>query len=343
MTGMPLPFRPNCQPTSLGPLPHTEAAAAWELVLRHTPNLPALPLLVGRQETPFAVGYETFPGVRQTMEHVFISREDVARHLDHLYAMYLRGPGTPQSIELAALPKGPSGEQSPYRRARALFGLVPGPVSLSLALVDEQDEPIANDSELVDALAKHLFLQRSWLQKTLERTGKPVVVWLYEPYVSAVLSPWTPQTMQTWFSAMDQALGNGAQRALWLPELAALTALVDDLGLDLVGTPLPDLEQATALAPIVTRLLARKTTIAWGVVPVTSEGLARATVGRLAARFEAWLDALAATGIASMDILSASLIMPEDSLAYVAAAEAERALALTAELASVLRHSYGVD
>ncbi len=343
MTGMPLPFRPNCQPTSLGPLPHTDAAAAWDLVLRHTPNLPALPLLAGRQESPFAVGYEAFPGVRHSNEHVFVSREDVARNLDRLYAMYLRGPGAPQSIELAALPKGPTGEQSPYRRARVLFGLAPGPVSLSLALVDEQDEPIANDSELVDAIAKHLFLQRSWLQKTLERTGKPVIIWLYEPYFSVVVSPWSPQTVETWFNAIDQALGNGPQRALWFADLGALTAFLDHLSLDLAGGPLPEPEQATTLAPIVERLLARKTAIAWGVVPVTAEGLTRTTVGRLAARFEAWVEALAAAGIPSMDVLSASLIMPEDSLAYLEPAEAERALALTAELASVLRHSYGVD
>src|SRR5918997_845469 len=46
---MPLPFRPTCQPTSLGPLPHTQPAKAWEAVLHSTPQLPALRLLPSEQ------------------------------------------------------------------------------------------------------------------------------------------------------------------------------------------------------------------------------------------------------------------------------------------------------
>jgi hypothetical protein len=343
MTAMPLPFRPNCQPTSLGPLPHDNAAAAWEAVLRHTPGLPAMPLLSGSEEWPLLIGSEGFPGMARSNGQVVVDRAAATRALDRLYAMYLRGAGSTQAVELAALPRPPSGDQSPYRRARALFGLVPGPLSLALALVDEQGEPLASDAELVDAIGKHLFLRRLWLQRALERSGRPAIVWVYEPYWTSFAAPFSQQPPIEWWGAETQALGNGQIRALWMADIEMLATLPEAVSLDLVGTPLPDPERVSAVAPVVAQLLAQRTAIGWGIVPVTSEGIARASIGRMAARFESWLHALESSGIRLADVLGASLIMPEDTLAYLEPAEAERALALTAELASVIRHSYGVD
>lgn len=339
---MPLPFRPICQPTSLGPLPHTDATAAWEVVLRHTAGLPALPLLVDEGETLAVLGAAGFEGVTVSNVNVVLDR-DAARHgLSRLYLAYLRGASTAQNFEPAALPRLLL-EQTAFRRARMLCGLIIGPISLTLTVVDEQADPILNDSELVDALAKHLFLRHVWLQKMLERSGKPVLIWVYEPYLSVITSPFVPLAVDELASAVDQTLGDKALRALWLPDVATAVALTEQLRLDVVGLPLPEPEQASRIKPWLEQQLGTKTALAWGIVPVTSDGLRSATAGRLAARFEAWLQALQAIGVPFKDVLTMSLIMPEDTLAYLDIAEAERALALTAELSSLIRQSYGVD
>lgn len=340
---MPLPFRPACQPTSLGPLPHTDPNAAWDLIQRYTPGLPALPLLANEGEALTLLGADGFAGVSVNNVEARLDRAAVAQGLTPLYAAYLRGTTSGQAIDLAALPQLQPSEQVKFRRSRMLFGLVLGPVSLALSLIDEGAEPVLNDAELLDALAKHVFLRRRWLVQMLERIGKPVAVWVYEPYLNAILSPFSPLPASELLNAVDQVISYGMLRALWLPDVATLVALDDTLPLDLLGLPLPPLSEAAAAGPILMRCLAAKTTLAWGIVPVTSEGLRGATVGRLAARFEAWLRALETVGLPPTDVVAASLIMPEDTLAYLEPVEAERSLALTTELASLIRQSYGVE
>jgi hypothetical protein len=339
---MPLPFRPKCQPLQLGPLPYVDVTTAWNAVLQYTNELPSLPLLIREGETPAALAAEGFAGI--TVDHVaiMIDRAAAQQGLDALYAAYLRGATGHHALELAALPRLLHIEGA-LRRAQALFSMVLGPSSLAHLIIDEQAEPLINNDELLDGLAKHLFLRRLWLKAMLERAGKPAVVWVYEPYLNVVSSAFSSQPAEKILSAIDQTLGHGQTRALWLGQAEALLALPADWRLDLLGLRLPTPEQIELLGPRIAELIAQKRAIAWGIVPVTAEGLRSATVGRLAARFESWLRALETLGVKSMDVLAASVIMPEDSLAYLGTSDAERALALTTELASLIRQSYGLD
>lgn len=311
--------------------------------MRHMGSLPALPLLASEGETLAVIGAEGFEGVAVSNGEIVLDRRAAKAALGGLYAAYLRGSSPTQNVTLNAMPRLLPAEQTTFRRARALCGLVIGPVSLTLTVVDEQAEPILNDAELLDALAKHLFLRRAWLHTVLQRMGRPVLVWVYEPYLSVSASPFTPLRIDELVSAVDQTLGYAMPRALWLPDASTAARLTKYLALDVIGLPLPEPSQAALLKDWLAQQLATKTVLAWGIVPVTSEGLRTTSAGRLAARFEAWLQALQALGLPHKDVLTTSLIMPEDTLAYLDIAEAERALMLTAELSSLIRQSYGVD
>jgi hypothetical protein len=339
---MPLPFRPMCQPLHLGPVPYADVTKAWNTVLQYMPELPALPLLVGEGESPVTLGAEGFAGISFDPSAIVLDRAPARAGLDKLYAAYLQGTTSAQSLELAALPRLLHLE-APMRRVQALFSLVLGPASLAQMIVDEQAEPVINDAELLDGLAKHLFLRRLWLRTMLERTGKQAIVWVYEPYLDAAHSSFSAQTADVIMSALDQTLGYQAPRVLWLAHVESVLTLPEYWQLDLVSIPLPQPEQIEEAGPRISQLIAQKTAFAWGIVPVTPEGLRSATAGRLAARFESWLRALETTGVATADVLAASMIMPEDTLAYLDTADADRALALTAELSSLIRQSYGVD
>jgi hypothetical protein len=323
-------------------LPYVDVTKAWNAVLQFMPELPALPLLVSEGESPVTLGVEGFAGISIDQPAIVLDRALAQAGLDQLYAAYLRGTTGAQSLELAALPRLLHLE-APLRRVQALWSLVLGPVSLAHMIVDEQAEPVIKDAELLDGLAKHLFLRRRWLQTMLERTGKTAVVWVYEPYLDAVSSSFSPQTSDVIMDALDQTLGYEAPRALCLTQAESVLALPPYWQLDLVSIPLPQPEQIDVVGPRIAQLIAQKTAFAWGMVPVTAEGLRSATAGRLAARFERWLRALESVGLVAADVLAASLIMPEDTLAYLDATDADRALALTAELSSLIRQSYGVD
>jgi hypothetical protein len=339
---MPLPFRAKCQALQLGPLPHVDVTAAWNAVLQYTNELPALPLLTREGETPATLAAEGFAGI--TIDHVaiMIDRAAAEKGLDALYAAYLRGTTGHHGLELAAMPRLLHIESS-LRRTQALFSLVLGPASLAHLIIDEQAEPLINDDELLDGLAKHLFLRRLWLKAMLERSGKPAVIWVYEPYLNIINSAFSSQPPDKILGAIDQALGYEQPRALWLGQAEALLALPEHWRLDLLGLRLPTPEQSELVGPRIAEQIVQKRALAWGIVPVTSDGLRSATAGRLAARFEVLLRGLETLGVNTMDVLAASVIMPEDSLAYLETSDAERALALTTELSSLIRQSYGLD
>lgn len=339
---MSLPFRPKCQPLQLGPLPYVDVTAAWNAVLQYTPELPALPLLAREGETPVTLAAEGFAGINVNHAAVTIERGAALQGLNALYADYLRGTTARHGLEIAALPRLLHIEGS-LRRAQALFGLVLGPVSLAHLIVDEHAEPIINDHELLDGLAKHLFLRRLWLKSMFDHTGKSAVVWVYEPYLNVVSSAFSSQPPDEIMGALDQTLGHEQPRALWLAQAETILALPEHWRIDLLGLPLPQPEQIRLIGPRIAELIAQKRGIAWGIVPVTVEGLQNATAGRLAARFESLLRALETLGMRPADVLASSVIMPEDSLAYLERSDAERALALTTELSSLIRQSYGLD
>ncbi len=340
---MALPFRPNCQPTSLGPLAYTDASSAWDIVLRHMPGLPALPFIADGGSALACWSVEGFGGVTKDGDQLILDRAVALRSLDSVYADYLRGTTATQASDLAVLPRNHTPEQSPFRRSHTVFGMVLGPITLAMMMIDDRGEPIIDHAELLDGLAKHVFLRRQALHKALERSGKPVVVWVYEPYLSVTRSPFASLSADELHSAADQALGYNAPRALWLADLSSALHLPETLYVDLIAMPMPTPEQAATAAPWLKQLLARKAAIGWGVVPVTTEGLRSATAGRLAGRFSTWMLALEAEDVPIEQLLSLSLVMPEDTLIYLEPAEVERALALTTELSSLIRQSYGVD
>jgi hypothetical protein len=339
---MPLPFQPNCQPTSLGLLPHTDVERAWSVMLNHVPAIPSVPMPVGPGESLAGIGVQGFAGVDGAAGMV-LDREAALRGLDALYAAYLRGAADTRALELAALSFLQRSEQPWLRRCRAVFGTLIGPISLALMLADQQGVPLAADPVLLDALAQHLFLRQLWLHQTLRRIGKPVVVWMYEPFGAALQSAYLPGTPATFYAALDQALGNETPRALWLSDIVSAGGLFETVPIDLLGVPLPPAATAAEVAGHISQLIATRRGIAWGIVPATAAGVRSTSVGRLAARFEEWSQALEGYGISATDLAAASLVMSEDTLMYLEPAEAEHALALTAELASVLQQSFGID
>jgi hypothetical protein len=326
----------------LGPLPHSDAAVAWELVLRTLPTLPILPMLAGAGETITAVGADGLHGYGGDEHGLVVDREALLRALPAIDAAYLRGASDESALALTALPGMPQHEAA-LRRCRALGGSIVGPISLGFQLVDHDEVPLVQDGVVLSALAQHLFLRRQWLYSALRRYNERALVWLYEPFADAITGPFCPMPVDTLCAAVDQTLGYNQPRALWLNAVEAVSPLFETMKISLLGLPLPQPQHAEALAPLLRRLVADRGGVGWGVVPTQAGMLEQTSVGRVAARFDEWLRALEAQGLVPDDVAAASFIMPDDTLAYLEAREAEHVLSLTAEVASVIRQSYAVE
>ncbi len=340
---MPLPFRPNCLPTALGPLPHPATVAPWSVVLPLLRHVAPVPLLAHEGESLAALAVEGLAGLSWVDEQLAWDRALVYAELDGLYAAYLQGHAGSRALRLHALDA--LGERDvTLRGVRALSTTQLGPISLALALTGGDLASAAGEPAVVDGLAKHICLRLQWQLEQLERWNKPVIQWLYEPYLEQIGSPFVPLDWPAAQQTLADAFGqrNGV-RGVWAGGKTDLGALLADEIVEVVGCPLPETEQLDAWAAALRQFIRRKGVIGWGLIPASSEGLRHAMPGRLAARFGRVLRQLSEAGLPTDYVVEASLIMPEESLAQLLPGEAEAALRLTAEVAGLVRQSYGLE
>lgn len=340
---MPLPFRPNCLPTMLGPLPHRTARLAWDACLRYFPAMLPLPLLASSGEEPLRVAVQGFGGVAFVRDQVQFDHAAAVKGYDELYLAYLEDQFATHAISLGAFTEWTARELH-IKRADAVCTTMMGPISAALRLLDDDGVTALNDLAMVDALAKHLSLRLQWQSAMVNRGAKTVVQWLYEPYLDVVGTPFAPISWSAAGDLFEQAFGaQRGVRAIWTSSTVNLPALLAEPVIDIVGLPLPQPATASVWGPALREFMQRQGVVGWGIVPTTVEGLANARVGRLAARFTEFLQALEAIGLPVADVIARSLIMPEDTLGHLDANVAESALAMVSQLSGMLRHSYGLD
>lgn len=340
---MPLPFRPNCLPSALSPLPHQRVTQVWDVALPRLQQLAPFPLLVHEGEGLAALAIDGLSGALIADDQINWDTAGLHAGLDQLYAAYLKRQASSRGLTLIGLSE-LKAREGLLRNVQALSVVQFGPISLGFLLVNECYETAIGDPVVFDALIKHLSLRLEWHAEMLKPWRKPLVQWLYEPYLDLIDSPFAPVGWDEVRIALAETFGRGlGVRAVWTGPHTNLDQLLQDETIEALGIALPPPEQATVWAEPLRRLLRRKGVIGWGMVPTTSDGLRLATAGRLAARFEHVLHALNAAQLTTAAIVEASLIMPEDTLANLSPSEAERALNLTVELASLLRQAYGLE
>lgn len=340
---MPLPFRPNCLPATLGPLPHRTARLAWDACLRYLPAVLPLPLLTDSGEDPLRVTVQGFGGVTITRDQLQFDHEAAVKAYDELYLAYLQDQTATRAINLGAFTEW-TARESHIKRADAMCTTMMGPISAALRLVDADGVPALNALDTVDALAKHICLRLEWQYSVISRSAATIMQWLYEPYLDVVGSPFSPVNWKQAGELLEQAFGErSGVHAVWISAPTNLEALLREPVVDVVGLPLPLPTVASERGAALKEFIGRRGVIGWGIVPNTGEGLANARVGRLASRFTEFLQALEAVGLATRDVIAASFIMPEDTLGDLDANTAESSLAMVNQLSGMLRHSYGLD
>ncbi len=339
---MPLPFRPNCLPTALGPLPHRTARLAWDMCVRYFPEMLPLPLLASSGEEPLRVAVQGFRGVTFVRDQVQFDHALAIKGFDDLYLAYLEDQFATYAISLGAFTEWTARELH-VKRADAVCTTIMGPISAALRLVDDGVTAL-NDVTVVDALAKHICLRLQWQSAMVDRGAATIVQWLYEPYLDVVGTPFAPISWSAAGELFEQAFGSQqGVGAVWTSSTVNLSALLAEPVIEIVGLPLPQPAAASVWGPALREFIQRQGVVGWGIVPTTAEGLANARVGRLAARFTEFLQGLEAVGLPVADVIARSLIMPEDILGHLDANVAESALAMVSQLSGMLRHSYGID
>lgn len=97
-----------------------------------------------------------------------------------------------------------------FKGALALKGQFSGPVTLGACLKNEKGEPLLSSGKGMDLLAEYILMHCRWQARELSRLGRPVILFLDEPYLGGRFHPeayglkWP--TIRSWFSRILEGL-----------------------------------------------------------------------------------------------------------------------------------------
>ncbi len=355
-------FEPRCLATTIGSLPHTDVWRGTELVLTHTPEIPAWVQFPKRSfhEGMMVQFTEGLPALAREDERFFFDTGSptYTAELGRFYERYLAVTegGDSRALDAfglsstyapgfkALLERLPGASQRPVM----VKGQVTGPFTLGVNLLDQDRRCSYYDDQLRDVVVKAVALKARWQITKLAASGAPVMIFLDEPSLLGYGS----QAFIT--ISREDVVGDINEVVAAIHELGALAgvhceadtdwSLLMETELDILDFDAYDHLQAMTLYPEeLRRFLDRGRSLGWGIVPTLDpQAAATETLASLLKRFERGLAQFEQKGIDRELLLRRALITPSCGAGGVLSeAQAERVLGLLSEMSASLRQRYG--
>jgi len=337
-------FQPELLPMSIGSLPHVDPREARDLILRHFPEVPSWPQLPKRSflENMYVQFSEGFPGVVLERDRIYVDRtRDLSADLERLYLAYLENDLDVHAVSPAYAAVLALMSEAECNPCKAVKGQGTGPISWGLTVADQDRRPVLYDDVLADAVAKHLRLKAVWQEGELRRLHPTTIMVVDEPYMASFGSAYVALTRDQAVSLMEEVLSGlqglkGVHCCGNTDWSAVLSTSADILSFDTYDYA----ESLSLYAAEVQDFLRRGGIIAWGIVPREGQKLAHETAETLVDRLRQAMNLLVRKGVSLDDLLAASLVTPCCGLGSLSLEDAERALALTAEVSEEMRRRY---
>ncbi|MDA8064037.1 MAG: hypothetical protein M0031_00835 [Thermaerobacter sp.] len=335
---------------AVGSLPQKDPHEAWELFLRYTPETLAWPQLPRRdpREDMFAQFTEGLPALLPGPgRRADTSWEALGPALEDFYERYLAA----QADDEVALDSFRISREhaaglhllldSPLpSTVTELKGQITGPLSLGLALQDQESRAAYYHEGLHDALVKGLAMKARWQAKQLSERGLPTIVFVDEPslayYGAAAFATLDgPRIVRDLDEVVEAIHAAGARAGIHCcantDGSLAMTTAADLLHFDVYDYP----ENLLLYPKELEAFLARGGTISWGVVP---NRLTEDDPTTLARRLAELREHLARLGVPS-PALQPVYISTSCGLGSLREEEAAPVLALAQELARSLEEA----
>jgi len=347
-------------PTTVGSLPHTDAAQATALLLAHTPEIPAWVQLpkCAFYENMMVQFLEGLPALAEENERVYFDtlRPGVDDELTDFFARYLAAESgdeetletfaiTPQrslgfSALLEALPRLP-------KPPVMIKGQVTGPFTLGTNLTDQNRRCAYYDEQLREVIVKGVILKALWQIKHLKMFGAPIMIWIDEPALLGFgSSTFISISREDVLRDLNEVAGAiHAAGALTGVHCEANTdwSLLMEADLDILDFDAYDHMEAITLYPAELRAcFERGGILGWGIIPTLDPQAAAAeTLESLMERFDAGVARLEAKGFARDLLVRRALITPSCGAGTLTPPLAERVLGLLRDLSVALRKREG--
>lgn len=360
-------FSPELAVTGIGSLPHTEPADALADVLHFNPECPYWPQLPrrSRQEDMYRQFSAGLPGLRfdpgvSGSATVLWRRDEIAsRRLEQVYEDALRADEAVDNWAVAheaaaglyALDQALAGWRDIEGGAGGLIGLkgqITGPISLGLAVTDEDGRALLYEEDLMDGVVRALALRARWQEGFLTRLAcrvapaganpPRVLVSVDEPYLGTFGSAYFPYRPETVLGYLE-ILATGF-RGVWGVHCCANTDwefMMASPARFLSFDAYAYADRVVLYPEAIRRYLRGGNALVWGIVPTTSEALAAEDERRLTRRLLGHFETLVARGVPEQALVRQSMISPACGLAGLSVEDARRAMSLAGTVADAVR------
>jgi methionine synthase II (cobalamin-independent) len=338
-------FFGNCRATGIGSLPATDVCQAVETVLACCPDLPHWPQLpmLSKAEWMNEQTLAGLPGLVITSEGrlrlvqdepFFLGVERVmAAHAADDASVAAMAPETAAGF-------GPFVAAVRERGTRQAKGQIAGPITVGMAVLGEDGNPILYDEVLRDVLVKFLSLRVRWQAEQLRAAGAEPVVFVDEPFLSSFGTPFfnwgidhVREVLEAVAAGTEITGSHCCSNTDWTIFLESHLSVVS---FDAFAFAENFLMYRDAVAAFVSR----GGNLAWGIVPTDPELLAGQTAASLRERLLPLLAKVEALGFKREQVLRQSLITPACGLGSRDAATAKQALTLVRDVSASLRGEF---
>ena len=337
-------FVGNCRSTGVGSLPQTDVGEALEAVWASCPDLPFWPQLPKRSHAEgmneqAAAG---LPGLRVEEGRLrLVQDEAFFLGVERLLAAHEAGDTSVAALgPEAAAAFEPFVDQVRQRGIAEAKGQIAGPITVGMAILGEDGNPILHDDVLRDVLVKFLNLRLRWQAERLAAAGASPLVFADEPFLASYGTPFfgwdvgrVRETLEAVVAGTPAAGSHCCSNTDWSIFLGSSLSVVSFDAFEFADNFLVYRADLAAF-------LARGGNIAWGIVPTDPEALAGVTLAGLRQALLAHVAKVEALGFSREQVLRQSLITPSCGLGTRDLATAARAFGLVRSLSTDLRREF---
>jgi methionine synthase II (cobalamin-independent) len=330
----------GCRATMIGSMPHTDPDAACKTVFHYLKDIPAWPQLPKRSylESMYVQFSEGLPGGIIENGTLSVDRsKPFDKAVEDLYTAYIDNkPEPPYHVERSYAAGLYKFLETPGLSPVAVKGQVTGPISFGLTIQDSNKQPIIYDYTFSDLVPKLIRLKAMWMEQQLRQMHRRTIVFIDEPYMTSYGSAYVTIMKEMVVNALNEVFSG-------LTGIKGVHCCGNTDWPVLLGTNTDILSfDAYNLYPAeVKAFLDRGGNIAWGIVPVMEEELAKETAASLKDRLEEAIAPFTRKGIHFNQLIVQGLLTPACGLATLSNEDsAARALELLSDLSKTIRQRY---
>ncbi|MDO8140405.1 MAG: hypothetical protein Q6358_02805 [Candidatus Brocadiales bacterium] len=343
-------FKGNFSATAIGSLPHTNADVACEIMFKSLPDIPCWPQLpkISTKEEMCIQYTEGLPCIKIHEDGKTVSiddTQDTSVELERFYELFLKND--PDLFAIS--PECAAGfytmlnklKTQPSKTIRAVKGHVIGPITLAGSLKLSSGITALYSDEFFDVIIKLMSMKAYWQFTKLSQHGLPVIIFADEPYLTSFGSAFMNISRERAISALNEVYDTvQSHGGLTGTHCCGNTdwAMLMESKVDIVSFDAYEfMDKYLMYWREIKTFFDRGGYLAWGIVP-TSPKITGVSSDDLVKRLEEGIQFLVNKGLSKTLIKERSIITPSCGAGTLTIGEAERVMALTQEVSTIMKN-----